>query len=439
MSSIIEPNSFDPQAAKDQIKKLESIPLKSLEQNEELAHLYVSSAVDTLEKGGELKAVILLFDKAEDVLLKTLKQGEDDEIRRFLGNVYLNRAVAYNDYDELEDAVKSYGAAIDVLKPLDEKADGEAKYDLAGIRLNRGTIYHELGDYEKAKADLDESFLAFRAVEKIANDIDTRYYMARVSVAQGGLMRDMDEPQDKVVDAYNRAMRLFVELIDVGQTEHERELANTLLDRCIAVYDDYKEREFGSEQERLTKYGDVLVDVGRAVEILERVAEGGGTEERFDLFTAITTQGAMLLDIEKFEDAYNFFNRAVNEFADFADSSSPLAVNHYAGALENRGFCETNIGKFDEALVDINKAIALRQTLQSPKFGLDDDAKGLFAAGQATAYANLANVYAAQGDKETARKSCRQGLDLLKSLNDDSGEFSEIAKMFEEMLKQWEK
>lgn len=436
MSNPPDAHSFDSQAAEAQIKKLESVPLRTLEQNEELARLYVSSAVNALEEEQELDVVVSYFDKAENLLIQTLKQGEDDEIRRCLGNVYLNRAVAYNDFDEVDSAVESYDLAADTLKPLDDKADGEAKYDLAGIRLNRGTIYHELGDFEKAKADLDESFLAFRAVEKIA-DLDTRYYMAKVSIAQGSLLRDMGEPLDKVVDAYNRAMRLYVELIDVGQTEHEQELANALLDRCIAVYEDCQEREFESEQERLKKYGDVLVDVGRGVEILERLAQSGDKEIRFDLFTALTTQGAMLIDIEKFAEAHQIFAQAVEDFSDFAESSSPIILNHYAGALENLGFSATNLGSFEEASSRINEAIALRQKLQSEEFGLDDDAKGLFLASQAAAYANLANVYVAQNDTEGAKKTCQQGLALLRSLKDEGGDYAEIIQMFEKMLEEW--
>jgi tetratricopeptide (TPR) repeat protein len=435
--SEITNNTFDPQAARDEIAKLESAGnARTLEQNEELAHLYVSSAVFALENGAEdLKEIVPQFNKAADVLTNTLKQGEDDQIRRFLGNVYLHRAVAFNDFDEMDQAIESYGEALDTLKPLEDKLDGEAKYDIAGIRLNRGTIYHELGEFEKAKADLDESFIAFRAVEKIIPEMDTRYYMAKVSVVQGSLARDMGEPLNKIADLYNRSMRLLVELIDDGQIEHERELANVLMDRCMATYEDYRETEFADKTERFNKFGDVLVDVGRAIEILERIAQDGNEEAVVDLFTAITTQGAMLIDIEQYDGAFKSFDRAVRENAVFAESGNPILFNQYAAAIENRGFCLTNLGKFDSALADINQSITLRDKLQTAEFDLDKDTKGLFAAAQATAYANRANLYSTQGNAEQARKDREYGFSILKSLDNSRGDYSDIIEMFEGLLK----
>ncbi|MDR1963493.1 MAG: hypothetical protein LBQ50_06920 [Planctomycetaceae bacterium] len=434
-------NHVDLEALKTRVAELEKISARTIEQNEELAELYVAWATERFEEGDELNKVLDLFNKAEKVLQATLAHGEDDETRRRLGNVYLHRAVAYNDYEEFKPAIESYGLAITTLKPLEDKGDGEAKYDIAGIRLNRGIIYQELGEFEKAKTDFDESFTAFRAVEKIS-DLDTRFYMAKVSVAQGNLLRDMGEPLDKIVDAYNRAMRLFVELIDIGQMEHERELANTLLFRCTATYEDYMNREFDSETERVNKVGDVLVDVGRGIEILEKLAKNGDFGNRFDLFQALTTEGTMLLDIDKGLEAHKVFDRSINDFADFANEQDPIVLNFYAVAYENRGVASLNLGNIKESLADFDKAIENREKFLnkelSHQFGLDEEGRSVFLPALATSYANRANAYATLGNIEQAKKDAQHGLDIIHSLKDELGdELEEIEQIFENMLEQW--
>ncbi|MDR2706624.1 MAG: hypothetical protein LBC02_12665 [Planctomycetaceae bacterium] len=421
---------------KNRVTELEQNTARTIEQNEELAELYVMLATELLEKDDTLKEILDLFAKAEKVLQTTLALGEDDEIRRQLGNVYLHQAVAYNDYEEFEPAIESYGLAITTLKPLESKGDGEAKYDIAGIRLNRGIIYHELGEFEKAKTDFDDSFTAFRAVEKIS-DLDTRFYMAKVSVSQGNLFRDMDEPLDKIVDAYNRAMRLFVELIDIGQMEHERELANTLLLRCSATYENYMVREFESETERLNKVGDVLIDVGRGIEILEKLAKNGNFENRFDLFLALKTEGSILLDINKHQEAYKVFDRSIQDFADFINEDDPEVLNAFAEAYEKRGIASLNIGNTKESLDDFDKTIEIREKLSSKEFGLDEDSQFDFLLTLASSYANRAHTHATLGNSEQAKKDAQHGFDIVHSLKSEQGEeLEEIRKLFENLLEQ---
>jgi tetratricopeptide (TPR) repeat protein len=427
----------DWEALKNRVTELEKTVARTLEQNEELSELYVVWATELFENGSPLNEILDLFAKAETVLQSVLAQGEEDEIRRRLGNVSLHRAVAYNDYEEFEPAIESYGQAITILKPLEDKGDGEAKYDIAGIRLNRGIIYQELGEFEKAKTDFDDSFSAFRAVEKIS-DLDTRFYMAKVSVAQGNLFRDMGEPLDKIADAYNRAMRLFVELIDMGQMEHERELANTLMLRCTATYENYMNREFESETERLNKVGDILIDIGRGIDILEKLAQSGDFEHRLDLFQALTTEGTMFLDIDKKQEAYKIFDRAINDFADLIDEEDPVILNSYAMAYENRGVTAMNIDNFKESLADFDKAIEIREKFLSQEFGLDEETRSVFLPTLATSYANRASAFASLNNLEQAKKDGQHGLDIIRSLKEDLGdELKEFEQIFENLLEQW--
>ncbi|GHT18175.1 hypothetical protein FACS1894189_5650 [Planctomycetales bacterium] len=430
--------NIDLDALTSRIAELEKITNRTLEQNDELSELYSNWAKVLYDEDAELTDIIDLFNKAEDVLKKTLALGDDTEIRRRLGGVYLDRAVASNDYDEIDTALNDYNLAFDTLKPLDDAGDGEAKYDIAGIRLNRGIIHHESGEFDQAKTEFDESFLAFRAVEKIGV-FDTRLYLAKVSVQQGNLLRDMEEPLDKIVDAYNRAMRLFVEVIEDGQQlELERDLANVLLDRCTATYEDINSKEFDSEVERTNKVGDVLIDIGRAVEILERQSANGNTEARYDLFNALALQGMVLLDIEKYAEAKQSFDRLTSDFADFAEEDDPSLLNHFAGAYENRGFCAMNLGDLKAAMDDFNEAIKLREHLLSAEFGLDEELRSVFLPTLATTYANRANVHASLENKEQAVKDCEYGLELIRSLKEEHGdELQEIEELFESLLGQW--
>jgi len=427
---------FDEQGLRSQIAEMEKLRTRTIEQQEELAELYVKIAIGlyTFDEDCELQEIFDFFAKAEAVLRQTLAQGEDDETRRKLGTVDLHRAVTYNDCDGMDEAVQCYTSAIETLTPLENKGDGEAKYDIAGMKLNRGMIFHELGEFEKANKDYDEAFLAFRAVEKIS-DLDTRFYMAKVSVAQGSLFRDMDEPLEKIVDAYNRAMRLYVELIDVGQLEHERELANVLMDRCTAMYEAYMNKEFESESERTEKFDAVLLDIDRAIEILQKNAVDGNSIARIDLFNAHTSRGAMLLDLEKFDDALSIFDQVIKDFAEFESETDPVLVNQFGAAYENRGFALMNRNRFEEALASFNRAITCRERIQSPSFELDDDERENFVPGLATLYANRANAYAALKKMDEAKADCRLGIQLLQPLKSKDGEELDEIDEIETMLK----
>lgn len=427
----------DTEALKHRISELERLRTKTIEQQEEISDLYVELAIANFENGDEQDEVLPFFVKAENVLRQTLAQGEDAEIRRRLGNVFLHRAVILNDFCDLDESIKYYDKAIEAFKPLEDQGDGEAKYDIAGIKLNRGTIYHELEEFEKAHADFDEAFQSFRAVEKIT-DLDTRYYMAKVSVNQGALYRDMGEPIEKIVDAYNRAMRLYVELIDLGQLEHEHELANVLMDRCTSAYEACMVQDFPSEKDRNAKINDIIVDVDRGIEILEKLANDGNPAHRLDLFNALATKGNMLLENNQFQNALTVFNRTIKEFADFGTETDPVVLNQFAKAYENRAFCQINLDKPDAALADFAKAIEFQEKIQKRDFDLDDNERLFFLSPLATTYANRANTLFALGKKDQAKADCQKGLDVIRSLRDILGDDAdEIESMFKELLSRY--
>ena len=353
-------DEVDMNAIKKRIAELEKSSARSLEQNDELARLYSAWAVALWDEEADLAEIVALFGKAESVLTATLAQGDDAEVRRQLGNVYLNCAVALNDYDELTSSIDYYLKGIDTLKPLDGSGDAEAKYDIAGMRFNLGNVYHELGEYEKAKASLDESFLDFRAVEKIGV-ADTRLYMAKVSAQQGHLLNDMGETVDTVVDAHNRAMRLFIEVIeDLQLPELERDLASVLLARCETLYADWHDREFASEEERNKKIAEIQTDIAQGIALLEKQYKSGNDLARFDLFHGLVFQGKVLCDIEKYGEAKGILDRAINEFSDLCDNEDDdLFLMQMAVAYASRAVVQMGLGRQDLSKEDCLKGSEL--------------------------------------------------------------------------------
>ena len=431
-----EETEVDEQGLRSRIDELERLQTRTLEQREELAELYVMLACGLYEGSGELQEILDLYSKAEVVLRQTLAQGEDDEIRRKLGTVDLHRAMTFNAFGEMDEAVKCYTSAIESLTPLDNKGDGEAKYDIAGAKLNRGEIFHEFGDFEKANSDFDEAFLAFRAIEKISSDMDTRLYLAKISVAQGCLYRDMDRPLDQIVDAYNRAMRLYVELIDIGQMEHERELANVLLDRCTAAYEAAVDQEFESEEAQKAHFDDILLNIGRGIEILQRIAESSDDfGAKYDLFNGLTLRGAMLIELEQFSTALEVFDQVIRDFAEFSTDVDPTVVNQFGAARDNRGVALMNLGRFEEALAEFSLAIACCEQIQDASFDLDDDERKIFVPTLAASYANRANTYAALKKVDEVKADCQKGVSLLQPLKTADSEGIEVIEEIESMLK----
>ena len=364
---------IDMDVLKNRVAELENSS-RTLEQNDELAALYAVWAAVLCDEGTHINEIASMFGKAEAVLKATLAQGDDAETRRQLGGVYLAWAIAHNEYDDLEEAIDYYQKGIDVLKSLDDAGDGEAKYELAGMKLNLGIVYRELGEFEKARATLDESFLAYRAVEKIGVLYDTRLFMAKVSVQQGNLLHEMGEALDKIVDAYNRAMRLYVEVIeDEGNTHLERDLANVLMDRCMVTYEDSLNRQFGSDEERDAVIDNVLVDINRGLELLGKQTDEGNEVARYDLFHGITLQGKVLCAVGRYDEARQTLDRAISDFTDLCDDEDDVFLMQMAMAHADRAIVHMGLGNEDLSRQDCQKGSELIDKLLR-EAGDDDEA-----------------------------------------------------------------
>ena len=354
------PESVDIDALKNRVTELENIPSRTLEENEELATLYSIWAAVLSGEGASLDEITGMFGQAEGLLNTALARGNDDELRRHLGGVYLAWAVVLNENDDLPAAIHRYQQALNVLKPLDDAGDGEAKYEIAGIKLNLGMVYRELGEHEKARTILDESFLAYRAVEKIGVLYDTRFFMAKVSVQQGNLLYEMGETLDKIIDAYNRSMRLYVEVIeDENRPELERDLANVLLDRCMVTYEDCLNQKFESDEERGKIIEGVLLDISRGIELLEKQYETGNESARYDLFHGLSLQGKLLCDTAKYDEAKKVLDQVVGEFSDLCEGDDDVFLMQMAMVYDNRAVVHLGLGNESLSKQDCQKGSEL--------------------------------------------------------------------------------
>lgn len=441
MTDVNNTAPVDLDALQKQMASLEKVANKTLEQSEELADLYVTLGTELHLGDEDYDRVVRLFTSAEGLLSSVLQKNDDPETRRKLGSVYLNLGIVNSDYEEFDTAIDCYGKGIDVLASLDSQGDGEAKFDIAGLKLNRGTIYLDLDEMEKAGRDLDEAFLAFRSAEKIISDLDTRYYMAKTSIVQGNLAMANEEPVGKIVDLYNRAMRLLVELIDSGQMEHEHELAMTLVRRCQAIYEDCMNSEAVAEEEHRKTIEGVIIDVGRAAEIFQKLVNEGNGEAEADLFDSLLLKGKICLENDKKQECLDINNEIVNRYRPLsADENDPFAPLRFALALESRGYAYVALEKINEALTDFNEAVQIREGLFEV-YKNDSESEidpFIFALPLSSAYAGRASVWSLLHQSDKARADCQKGLDLIKQFQDDDDideeMFAEIVEQFEEML-----
>lgn len=354
-------------------------------------------------------------------------QPDNDEIRRLCGLTHLSHAVVLNDMDEKEDAIEEYEEARKILEPLESKGDGEAKYDIAGIKLNQGILFHELGELDKAFKLLDESFTEFRALEKIS-ELDTRYYMGKVSVALANLFRDQNEPIEKIVDMYNRSMRLFVELVDAGDIQHELDLANALIDKCTARYD--------AAVHSNTRDISILDDMRQGLQILEKLVAEDNHEAYFDRFGALMSYAIMLDEFGQHEEALKTFNEVQEKYKEWENADDPMILNEYAELYERRGQCLANMEKIDEAIQNISKSIELREKFWEEEWALTSDELVAFAPSLASSYCNRAMLYDKLGKSEMVVADCKSAMNVLEPYKDDlDDDFDELVAQIEKIEK----
>ena len=401
-----EPEYTETEAKIAELAQAES---RSEEKDWELVHLYALLASQKQEYD-ELDDALSAYDNAIGLLTKFSDLRTDDSKSRLFGELLSARGRLKAEEEDFDNALSDMAKAKEALTALAEKHDGDAMYEIACIQLMRGRIYHELGEYEKATEALDDAFLRFRALEKISDLSDTRLDMAIVSQAMASLCREIDEPLEKVVDLYDRTMRLLVELIDIGQMEHEQFLAETLIDKCTARFEAYMRQEFSSDAERREKFDAVLLDIERGVSILRRLAEQ--EDAPYYLYPALMVQGAMLLELGQAEKALKIFDELLAMHGDEEQFEEIDELYQYATVLENRGIALFQLNRNEESLEAFDKASSLLHCLDGEE--LDEEERFDYAVALISIMLNRSEIFQAKGDKEAVRRDIEEAKKLVE-------------------------
>lgn len=285
------------------------------------------------QAANDVVAAAQAFEDAAKMLRQLCTSEPSSDVIHLYGITVKSWAMLKHEQGDDKAALAGYSEAIDVLAPLEAQGDGEAKLDIASVRYQRGLIYHNLGELDKAAADFDASFAAFRVLEKISDVSDTRFSMAKVSEAQGNLARDCNELTSIIDDLYNRAMRLLIELIEGGQVALEHDLAVVLINRCAVRFDSHIAA--GASPQNADIFDSILADTRQGIDILERLAISGDQRVVCDLFCAILTHGTMLIDLGHFDAAAAVLSPLLNRFLEVLASSDPAMMSRVASLHEN--------------------------------------------------------------------------------------------------------
>ncbi|MDR3109848.1 MAG: tetratricopeptide repeat protein [Planctomycetaceae bacterium] len=334
------------------------------EQSLELIGLYAKLATQKIESY-EVDDAVSAYENAIGLLTAMPDINNNDIKARHLAELYVDVSRLLANLGDHDDALASLSKAKDALKDLVGRQDGDAMYEVAQIQYHRGCIYREVGDNGEAAKALDDAFIRYRALEKITDLSDTRYDMALVSLEQAFLMRETGQPIAKITDLYNRTMRLLVELIDIGQLEHELLLAETLIDKCSATFDAYlnDEVEFESEEKEKEEFDVVLKTVTQGLDIMRRLAQEKTNVEAQEAYLDSSQHYMeMLSQRGRDDEALKLCDEVINEF--FGDGSDipDGAGFQYAMLLNTRGDLLRRAGRYDEAIKALDTALGTVNT-----------------------------------------------------------------------------
>ena len=299
---------------------------------------------------------------------------------------YYNRANAYADLGQYAEALRDYSQAVE-LDP-----------DCVAAYINRGGIYRKLKQYNDSIADYD------RAITLSPHD-------ARAYVNRAGVYIDLDDPQKAVSDC-NTAIGLDSRL---GEAYAQRAIAHAELGRhgkgvedlrhavawkpalaetVRSVRDSYAlplsdkdiaEASGGFVILRLDENGNVHVEVAGGSRITGISPDGGILYERSSarnvsarsdrgrsLSRRTTEQdlGEAAKCLERGNSYYQSqqYNKAISEY-DKAIELNPQSAEAYF----NRAVPHVKVGKLQEAVNDLSKAIVLNPSLRKKAKKVFDD------------------------------------------------------------------
>lgn len=246
------------------------------------------------------------------------------------------------DKGEIESASEYYRQAAEIYKRIDDN------WGIANAWVNLGFLNLDIGEYEKA-----ENY--FSQAQRISNEVGDDWLSATVNLGLG-YFHISQGSYEQAEQLFDRSLAIYEEIDDPG------ELALKILNIAIA-YSRYNQNQVANQHvEKAVRLvsriedewmrTDILVDVG------EKLFELQKYETAVKLYTHAIEQAPDDSEIYNLRGTAYWYNAAYSEaVADF--NISLLQTDDPIYILNNRGHTLAEMGEYERAVEDLNRAIEL--------------------------------------------------------------------------------
>ena len=272
-----------------------------------------------------------------------------------LAEAYNNRGDVYYGQGKYDNALSDYTEAI----KLNHKYT-EAYY-------NRGLAYYEKKEYDKALEDFDQAI-------KLNPDYAMAYYK------RGNIFFYNKDETDKGITDFDRVIELnpdyYQAYYDRGvaflsKDEYDKSFAD--FSKAIELNSQYGAPYYGRGRIYYERkdYDNAIKDLGQAIKINQQFYDayfwrGRAYTEKEMYYSASSDLGKAIELNPQYADAYYYraliydknMKRAEDAMKDYSQAIS-LAPKKYAAAYNNRAEIYYNKGNYDQALADLQEALAI--------------------------------------------------------------------------------
>lgn len=356
INELMQDRSVDRDALKSRIGRLEE-RIASGEENveEPLTQDYLTLAIESQDEED--------FDEALEYYLRairTLKQAiakrPSSERTRMLGLARLSYAVMLNDIGKWAEALVEYRNAAEAMAQLAESGDLEARLDLAGIHLNVATIHFELGDTTGDRTPVLERIekvrTGFESLLGTEKEDEARFYLAKALTLESSVHEE-EENFEAAARTVREAVALLRTLTDAGHDEYRADLASALAEAAeLSMYDPL---------DGTPTLEQALPAASEAAALFREQVSSGRPDLCADLFDIALTEAKLLFQLGRGDEALAAYNRLIDSFDSFRESTSAEMLVHLAQAHSGRANALTKFGQdqFLDVQNDLTTAIEL--------------------------------------------------------------------------------